>query len=156
MLPHTHTPHIYITHTTCIYTQHIHISHTPHAYSTHAHYRQTHFPHTTYTTHKPTHTPHMPLTYTPHIHTHDCFLLPRASSRLFPQPESGRVSAVMGSSPLCHLLAKLPEWVTSSCQGISLLPSVSLMTLWRVNLTPHHTVVYCVLVIYTISPCVSP
>ncbi|KAM9755228.1 zinc finger and SCAN domain-containing protein 22 isoform 2-T4 [Dama dama] len=97
---HILTPHKLETYPTYIHTPHIH------THSTHAHCIQTHFPHTTYTTHKPTHTPRTHATYI-HIPTYTHTVVSfstRASSRLFPQPESDRVSAVVGSSPLHHLL----------------------------------------------------
>ena len=112
-----YTAHTYITHTTCIYTAHTYITHTTcihtqHIY--HTHHMHTHTC-TLYTNTFPPHHIHHTQTNTRTTHTCHLHTLPtythtvvsfstRASSRLFPQPESDRVSTVMGSSPLCHLL----------------------------------------------------
>lgn len=91
-LPSSHTR------TACIY-------HTHHRHTAHRHTIYIYISPTPHTLHTNQHTPHTHATYThfpTYTHTVVSFST-WASSRLFLQPESDRVSTVMGSSPLRHL-----------------------------------------------------
>ena len=107
----SHTPNTYIHSTYLYHTQHIHthttyIYHTHHRHTAHKHIAYIHISPTPHTLHTNQHTPHTHATYIhfpTYTHTVVSFST-RASSRLFPQPESDRVSTVTGSSPLRHLL----------------------------------------------------